>query len=89
MWLSTSACAQGQQHQQSAREQARAQQQSLVKVCCSCSVGCTVYIDYALLVAACWVKHSISAWRAGSDAQLHAACCLKPVGTNQTCTSWY
>lgn len=31
MWLSTSACAQGQQHQQSAREQARAQQQSLVK----------------------------------------------------------
>lgn len=54
MWLSTSACAQGQQHQQSAREQARAQQQSLVKVCCSCSVGCNVYIDYALLVAACW-----------------------------------
>ena len=49
--LSTSSCAQ-EQHQQTAREQARAQQQPLVKVCCSNSIGCTAYIVDALLVIA-------------------------------------
>ena len=49
MWqaLSTSSCAQEQQ-QQSAREQARAQQQSLVKVCCSGSIACTAHFGHAL-----------------------------------------
>ena len=57
MWqaLSTSSCAQEQQ-QQTARQQARAQQQSLVKVCYSCSVACTSYIVYALLVVVRWLK---------------------------------